>query len=180
MDKPMRLVPYLDQKKIQELNAGLGKRISDDFKKLLEPDESVLAVVTLKGAMFFGADLLRHLTIPLELDFVRLASYGAGTSSSGQVRILKDIESSPEGRHVLLLDEIVDSGRTLDFLYSRIRAQSPKSVKIAALLSKPSRREVNVGVDYVGLEVEDKFLVGYGLDLAERYRNLDGIYSMEH
>ena len=92
---------------------------------------------------------------------------------------MKDIECSPEGRHVLLLDEIVDSGRTLDFLANRIRAQQPRTVKIAALLSKPSRREIPVDVDYVGLEVEDKFLVGYGLDLAERYRNLDGIFSME-
>jgi len=180
VEKPSRLVPYLDRAKTESLNKELGRRISEDFKMLLAPDESVLAVVTLKGAMFFGADVLRHVTIPMELDFVRLTSYGAGTSTSGQVRILKDIESSPEGRHVLLLDEIVDSGRTLDFLSSRIRAQAPKSVKIAALLSKPSRREVHVAVDYVGLEVEDKFLVGYGLDLAERYRNLDGIFSMEN
>ncbi len=179
MNQPRRLVPFLDRKKIEEINAELGKKISDDFKKILEADESVLAVVTLKGAMFFGADLLRHITIPMELDFVRLTSYGAGTQTSGQVRILKDIECSPEGRHVLLLDEIVDSGRTLDFLAKRIRSQQPRTVKIAALLSKPSRREIHVAVDYVGLEVEDKFLVGYGLDLAERYRNLDGIFSME-
>lgn len=179
MSKPRRLVPFIDRPKIESLNAELGRKISSDFKKILQPDESVLAVVTLKGAMFFGADLLRHVSIPMELDFVRLTSYGAGTQSSGQVRILKDIECSPEGRHVLLLDEIVDSGRTLDFLANRIRAQQPRSVKIAALLSKPSRREIPVDVDYVGLEVEDKFLVGYGLDLAERYRNLDGIFSME-
>lgn len=179
MSAPRRLVPFLNRQKIEEINAKLGKQISDDFKKILAPDESVLAVVTLKGAMFFGADLLRHITIPMELDFVRLTSYGAGTQTSGQVRILKDIECSPEGRHVLLLDEIVDSGRTLDFLASRIRSQQPRTVKIAALLSKPSRREIQVPVDYVGLEVEDKFLVGYGLDLAERYRNLDGIFSME-
>ncbi len=179
MTTPRRLVPFLDRAKIEELNAQLGKKISADFKKVLGPDESILAVVTLKGAMFFGADLLRHVTVPMEIDFVRLTSYGVGTASSGQVRILKDIECSPEGRHVLLIDEIVDSGRTLDFLANRIRAQQPHTVKIAALLSKPSRREISVPVDYVGLEVEDKFLVGYGLDLAERYRNLDGIFALE-
>ena len=179
MPMPSRLVPFLDRAKIEKLNEALGRRISEDFRKILGPDESILVVITLKGAMFFGADLLRHITVPMEIDFVRLSSYGVGVASSGQVRILKDIECSPEGRHVLLIDEIVDSGRTLDFLASRIRSQQPRTVKIAALLSKPSRREIPVAVDYMGLEVEDKFLVGYGLDLAERYRNLDGIFALE-
>jgi hypoxanthine phosphoribosyltransferase len=141
----------------------------------LKDDEDLLVIVTLKGAAFFAADLLRHIHVPLKVDFVRLASYGIGTKTSGTVRILKDIESQPTGQHVLVLDEIVDSGRTLQFLIERLRAASPASLRVGALLSKPSRREVEVKVDYLGTEVEDKFLVGYGLDWAERYRNLKDI-----
>lgn len=170
---------YLSAKEIAELNRQLGERITADYKKILEPGEEVLVVVTLKGALFFSADLLRHIQIPTRIDFVRLASYGSGTKSSGTVRILKDLETPSVGQHVLVLDEIVDSGRTLDFLLGRIRADRPKSVRLCALLSKPSRREVQVAVDYLGREVEDKFLVGYGLDFNERYRNLADICALE-
>lgn len=138
----------------------------------MAPGEELLIVTTLKGAFFFAADLVREITVPVHLDFVRVASYGSGTKSSGTVRILKDLETSPEGKHVLIVDEIVDSGRTLQFLVNRVQADNPRTVKVCSLLSKPSRREVEIDVSYLGEEVEDKFLIGYGLDYAEKYRNL--------
>lgn len=167
-----KIIPYLSEEKIRSLNQKLGQQISNDYGKKLEPGEELFIVTTLKGALFFAADLVREITVPVHLDFVRVASYGSGTKTSGSVRILKDIETSPEGKHVLILDEIVDSGRTLQFLLNRIQAHQPKSVKICSLLSKPSRREVEVDVSYLGEEVQDKFLIGYGLDYAEKYRNL--------
>src|SRR5262245_37824069 len=123
---------YLGADKIQKINQELGQRISKDYQKILGPGEELLVVVTLKGAMIFAADLIRYISVPVVLDFVRLASYGSGTKSSGSVRFLKDLETSVQGRHVLVLDEIVDSGRTLEFLRGRILADSPKSAKIGA------------------------------------------------
>lgn len=177
--KTDKLVPFLTKKEIASLVTDLAKRISADYQKLLAPGEELIAVTTLKGAVFFASDLLRELTVPTRMDFVRVASYGAGTKSSGTVRFLMDIEQAPEGKHVLVLDEIVDSGRTLKFLFERLHSTSPKSLKICSLLSKPSRREVDVHVDYLGKEIEDKFLVGYGLDYAEKYRNLSDIFYVE-
>lgn len=171
--------PFLSASQIEVLNSRLAESISSDYKKILGPNESLLVVITLKGALLFGADLLRKLNIPVHVDFVRLASYGSGTKSSGEVRFLKDIESSPEGKHILVLDEIIDSGRTWDFLKKRIGAANPKTLKICALLSKPSRREVDVSIDYLGQEVEDKFLIGYGLDYNEDYRNLKEIFYLD-
>lgn len=171
----MALTPFISKQEISEMNVRLGKIISKDYTDILGPDESLLVVVTLKGAMIFGSDLIREISVPLELDFVRLASYGSGTKSSGAVRFLKDMESSPEGRHILVLDEIVDSGRTLAFLNDHLSAFSPKSLRLCSLLSKPSRREVEVNIDYLGREIEDKFVVGYGLDFGEKYRNLPEI-----
>lgn len=171
----MALIPFITKQEISTLNQKLGKQISQDYKSVLKPEESLLVVVTLKGAMIFGSDLIREIQVPLELDFVRLASYGSGTKSSGAVRFLKDMESSPEGRHILVVDEIVDSGRTLAFLTEHLKAFTPKSVKLCSLLSKPSRREVEVKLDYLGTEIEDKFVVGYGLDFGEKYRNLPDI-----
>jgi hypoxanthine phosphoribosyltransferase len=179
MESKAKLKEYLSSEKIQELNRKLGEQISRDYAKILGPDEEVYAVVTLKGALFFAADLLRHVTVPIKVDFVRLTSYGGGTKSSGTVRILKDIETTPTDQHILVLDEIVDTGRTLQFLCDRLNAQKPKSLKVCALLSKPSRREIEVDVDYLGTDVEDKFLVGYGLDHGERYRNLKDICYVE-
>ena len=173
-----KLRVYLSAARIEEMNAKLGAQISRDYAKSLKAGEDLLVIVTLKGASFFAADLVRHITVPLQMDFVRLASYGMGTKTSGTVRLVKDIESQPEGKHVLVLDEIVDSGRTLQFLLERLRAAHPASMKVGALLSKPSRREVEVPIDYLGTEVEDKFLVGYGLDYAERYRNLKDIHYL--
>lgn len=175
-----KLSVYLKAQEIDRLNDELAERISADYSRILGPGEEILAIVTLKGAAFFAADLLRRLSVPVRIDFVRLASYGSGTQSSGTVHIVKDVESPPTGKHVLVLDEIVDSGRTLAFLFERLRAAQPKSLKLCALLSKPSRREVSVDVHYLGTEVEDKFLVGYGLDHAERYRNLKEIFVLEN
>ncbi len=170
--------PYLDSIEIESLVEKLAKKISDDYFNVVTPLDPLLIIVTLKGAMFFAADILRHISVPVCIDFVRLASYGSQTKSSGTVRFLKDIEIHPLNRHVLVLDEIVDSGRTLDFLVKRLLADSPKTLKVCALLSKPSRREIEVKVDYLGKEVEDKFLIGYGLDYNEKFRNLKDIYYL--
>ncbi|MBM4317108.1 MAG: hypoxanthine phosphoribosyltransferase [Deltaproteobacteria bacterium] len=175
----MKVHPFINAEEIDRLNTTLAKKISSDYQNILAEKESLLVVITLKGALLFGADLIRKLTVPIHVDFVRLASYGAGIKSSGEVRFLKDIESSPEGKHILVLDEIIDSGRTWDFLRKRLGAANPKSLKICALLSKPSRREIEVTIDYLGREVEDKFLVGYGLDFNEDYRNLKEISYLE-
>ncbi len=173
------LIPYLTEEKIQQLNRAIGKKISEDYSTLLKTGEELLVVVTLKGALFFAADLLREITVPVRVDFVRLSSYGGGTKSSGTVRFLKDLEVPPGDQHVLIVDEIVDSGRTLNFLKDRISAANPRTVKICSLLSKPSRREIAVEIDYLGTEVEDRFVVGYGLDFDERYRNLKQIFELK-
>jgi hypoxanthine phosphoribosyltransferase len=164
--------PFLSETQIESLNAELAVRIAEDYKPLLLPGDTLTVIVTLKGAMLFASDLIRMLKIPILIDFVRVASYGGGTKSSGSVKLIKDIESPIQNKHVLILDEIVDSGRTLAFLLEKFKEQNPKSLKICALLNKPSRREVPVEVDYIGQDVEDKFLVGYGLDFNEKYRNL--------
>jgi len=174
-----KLKTFLSAEEIDKINTELGKKISEDYARLLKPGQELMVIVTLKGAAFFAADLMRKLTVPLQIDFVRLASYGSGTKSSGNVRILKDVETPPTGQHVLVLDEIVDSGRTLTFLTERLKASNPLSLKLCALLSKPSRREVEIDVDYIGREVEDAFLVGYGLDFSERYRNYKDISILD-
>jgi hypoxanthine phosphoribosyltransferase len=170
---------HISAAEIERMNDALGARISADYAKVLKKDEELIVIVTLKGALFFAADLMRKITVPCLIDFVRLSSYGAGTQSSGSVHMRKNLEDAITGRHVLVLDEIVDSGRTLSFLVERLQSDQPASVKLCALLSKPSRREVPVDVEYLGQEVEDKFLVGYGLDHGERYRNLKEIYSVD-
>ncbi|MBI1859978.1 MAG: hypoxanthine phosphoribosyltransferase [Deltaproteobacteria bacterium] len=171
-----KLTLFLSADEIHQLNVQLGKTITQTCQK--NGIESLLCVVTLKGAIFFAADLIRHIPIPLKIDFIRLSSYGAGTSSSGTVRVVKDLETSIEGQHVLILDEIVDSGRTIAFLIEKVSNLAPKSVRVATLLSKPSRREVPVQIDFCGKEIDDTFVVGYGLDYNERYRELKDIYSV--
>ncbi len=155
---------------------GLGQEISQD----LEGDELVVIGV-LKGAFIFMSDLLRSLTIPAKIDFVRLKSYGQDTESSGQVTITKDVESDIEirGRNVLVIEDIVDTGLTLDFLKKHLEQHRPKDVKICALIDKLERRERYVDLDYVGFEVAQGYLVGYGLDAAEEYRCLPDIYELK-
>ena len=172
---------YLSAQEIEKLkNDELAAQISRDYSALLKEGEELLVIVTLKGALFFAADFLRRVTVPMKIDFIRLTSYGAGTKSGGIVHIVKDIEGPATNQHVLVIDEIVDSGRTLTFLRDRLQSMKPLSVRFCSLLSKPSRREVEVQVHYLGREVEDKFLVGYGLDHAEHYRTLKEIFYLDN
>ena len=136
-------------------------------------------IAVLKGAFVFLSDLARALTVPCSLDFMAVSSYGKSTSSSGQVQLLKDLDSGLEGREVVIVEDIVDTGLTLAYLQDILRARSPRSLRTACLLSKPSRRQTDVKVEYVGFEIEDKFVIGYGLDFAEQYRNLPYIAVME-
>jgi hypoxanthine phosphoribosyltransferase len=147
--------------------AGLARQLRDEYS-----DRELLLVGLLKGALPFMIDLARSLSRQVEMDFMAVSSYGASTRSSGIVRIVKDLGVSLEGRHVLVVEDIVDSGRTLAYVLEMLRARQPASVRVCALLSKPSRRETNVQLDYVGFDIPDVFVVGYGLDFAERYRNL--------
>ncbi len=132
----------------------------------------LLLVGVLKGAVFFMADLMRELTVPCEIDFMAISSYGAATDSSGVVRILKDLDANISGRDVLVVEDIIDSGLTLSYLMRSLKARKPASLEICALLTKPDRREIDVPVRFVGFEIPNKFVIGYGLDFAERYRNL--------
>ena len=140
--------------------------------------EGIHLVAVLKGGFMFMADLVRAMSERVTMDFMAVSSYGKGTTSSGQVRVLKDLDSNVEGRHVILVEDIVDTGLTLHYLQDLLRARAPKTLKTACLLSKPSRRKVDVTVDYIGFTIEDHFVVGYGLDYAEKYRNLPYIATL--
>src|SRR5919106_3101157 len=145
----------------------LAQEISRDYE-----GRDLLLIGVLKGAVFFLSDLMRHLEVECEVDFMAVSSYGSSTDSSGIVRILKDLDASIEGRHVLIVEDIVDSGLTLSYLFRMLGARSPASLEVCALLTKPDRREVDMPIRYVGFEIPNKFAIGYGLDHAERYRNL--------
>ena len=145
----------------------LGAEISRDYV-----GRDLLLICVLKGAIFFLADLMRAIDLPLELDFMAISSYGAATDASGVVRILKDLDASIADRDVLIVEDIIDSGLTLSYLVRTLEARRPASLEICALLTKPSRRQMEVPVRYVGFEIPDRFVIGYGLDYAERYRNL--------
>ena len=145
----------------------LGEEISADYD-----GRDLLLVGVLMGAVFFMADLMRELTVPCEIDFMAISSYGAQTDSSGVVRILKDLDINIAGRDVLVVEDIIDSGLTLSYLMRSLKARKPASLEICALLTKPERREIEVPVKFVGFEIPNKFVIGYGLDFAERYRNL--------
>ena len=145
----------------------LAEQISSDYA-----DKDVLLIGVLKGAVFFLADLMRKMDVDCEVDFMAVSSYGSSTGSSGVVRILKDLDASIEGRHVLIVEDIVDSGLTLSYLFRMLGGRSPASLEVCALLTKPDRREVDMPIRYIGFEIPNKFAIGYGLDHAERYRNL--------
>jgi len=153
--------------RMQERVAQLGAQISRDYE-----DKNPVLVGVLVGSVVFAADLLRHITIPCFLDFMAISSYGAESRSSGVVRLTKDLDENVESRHVLIVEDIVDTGLTLNYLLESMRHRNVASVRVCAMLDKPSRRLTNVKVDYVGFEVPDEFVVGYGLDFAQRYRNL--------
>ncbi|MHB9112043.1 MAG: hypoxanthine phosphoribosyltransferase [Thermoleophilia bacterium] len=157
----------LSEKEIRARVSELAARISADYR-----DKEPLLVCVLKGAIFFMADLVRELTVPSELDFMAVSSYGSATDSSGVVRILKDLDANIEGRNVIIIEDIIDSGLTLSYLRKNLRSRNPASVEVCSLLTKPSRRKVDIACKYVGFEVPDKFVVGYGLDYMESYRNL--------
>jgi len=157
----------IDDDRLQDRIAELGSEISADYA-----GRDLLLVGVLKGAVFFMADLMRRLTMPCEIDFMAISSYGAATDSSGVVRILKDLDINIEGRNVLVVEDIIDSGLTLSYLVRSLQAREPASLDVCALLTKPQRRENDVDVRYVGFEIPNRFVVGYGLDFAERYRNL--------
>jgi hypoxanthine phosphoribosyltransferase len=157
----------IEQDRLQARIRELGEEISRDYA-----GRDLLLVGVLKGAVFFMADLMRELTVPCEIDFMAISSYGAQTDSSGVVRILKDLDTNIAGRDVLVVEDIIDSGLTLSYLMRSLKARKPGSLEVCALMTKPERREIEVPVRYVGFEIPNKFVIGYGLDFAERYRNL--------
>lgn len=166
---------YLSRHEIEATIQQVADRINQDYA-----GEQVVLVGVLKGAFVFMADLARHLTIDFDVEFVRLSSYGKARESSGTVTILKDISADIRGKHVLIVEEIIDSGRTLRFLFERLKSSGPKSVEIVTLLDKESKRVVDVPVKYVGRKIDDQFLIGYGLDLEEKCRNLPDIYYLKY
>src|SRR5581483_9689589 len=157
----------ITEARLHERIAELGEQITNDYR-----GKRLLLLGVLKGAVLFLVDLARQIRLPLEIDFMATSSYGASTRSSGIVRILKDLESSVEGQHILVVEDIVDSGLTLDYLLRSLEARGPASIKVCGLLIKDRARDLTVPVDYAGFVIPDRFVVGYGLDFAERYRNL--------
>ena len=165
----------LSADRIQERIRELGREIEADYPAA----DEIHLVGVLKGGFMFMADLVRAMSARVTLDFIAVSSYQRGTRSSGEVRLLKDLDSGLEGRHVIIVEDIVDTGLTLTYLQDILRARAPRTLKTACLLSKPSRRQVEVKVEYVGFTIEDHFVVGYGLDYAEKYRSLGHIAVLE-
>ncbi|HEY8349249.1 MAG TPA: hypoxanthine phosphoribosyltransferase [Clostridia bacterium] len=165
------LVP---REQIREMVKRLGRRISEDYE-----GKDLVLVGVLKGGFIFLADLMREITIPVDMDFIAVSSYGAATKSSGVVRIIKDIDLDIVGKHVLIVEDLVDTGLTLRHLKDLFNTRGPKSVKICTAFDKPSRRKVEIEVEYNGIEVPDKFIVGYGLDYAGKYRNLPDVCTLK-
>jgi hypoxanthine phosphoribosyltransferase len=159
----------LSQAQIQKRVAEMAQEIRRDF-----PDD-LHVIAVLKGAFIFLSDLIRYVPGHVSLDFMAVSSYAKGTTTSGEVRLLKDLDTSLDGRNVIIVEDIVDTGLTLTYLQDILRARNPRSLRTACLLSKPSRRQVDVKVEYIGFTIEDRFVVGYGLDYAEKYRNLPHI-----
>ena len=152
----------------------LGRQISEDYA-----GQDLLLIGVLKGAIFFLSDLMREIDIPVEVDFMAISSYGSQTDSSGVVRILKDLDMPIEDRHVLIVEDIVDSGLTLQYLMRNLGARNPRSLEVCALLTKPDRRKADVPTRYVGFEIPDRFAIGYGLDHGERHRNLPYVAALK-
>jgi len=164
------LVPAED---LQRRVVELGEQISAEYE-----GRDLVMVGVLKGAVIFLADLMRHITVPSEIDFMALSSYGSQTDSSGVVRILKDLDAPIEGRHVLIVEDIIDSGLTLQYLMRNLNARNPASLHACALLTKPERLRVDLSPRYVGFEIPNRFAIGYGLDHAQKYRNLDFVAAL--
>jgi hypoxanthine phosphoribosyltransferase len=162
----------------QDAIAGRVAAVARDIRRDAGPETPVHLVAVLKGAFMFLGDLMRAMDGPVTCDFIALSSYGAGATSSGEVRLLKDLDTGLEGRDVVIVEDIVDTGLTLSYLQDILRARAPKSLRTACLLSKPSRRQVDVPVEYIGFSIEDRFVVGYGLDFQERHRHLPHIAAI--
>jgi hypoxanthine phosphoribosyltransferase len=158
----------LSAEQVQARIAALAREIADAYPK----DEGLHLVAILKGAFLFLGDLIRAMDRHVTIDFMAVSSYAKGTTSSGEVRMIKDLDSGLDGRNVIIVEDIVDTGLTLSYLQEILRARNPKTLRTACLLSKPSRRKIDVKVEYIGFTIEDRFVVGYGLDYAEKYRNL--------
>lgn len=161
------------EEQLQRRVSELAAEVSRDYQ-----GRELLLVAILKGAVPFLADLMRQLELPCELDFMAVSSYGSSTDSSGVVRILKDLDRPIDGREVLIVEDIIDSGLTLNYLLRSLRARNPASLEVCALLTKPERRRVDLPIRYVGFEIPNRFAVGYGLDLEERYRNLSHVAAL--
>jgi len=159
---------------LQRRVAELGAEVSRDYA-----GRDLFMMGVLKGAVFFVADLMRNIEVPCEVDFMAVSSYGSMTDSSGVVRIQKDLDSSIEGKDVLIVEDIVDSGLTLNYLLRNLRARSPRSLEVCALLVKPGRRKIELPIRYVGFEIPNRFVVGYGLDLDQRFRNLSYVAALD-
>lgn len=164
----------LDEQSVQKRIKELAEQINKDYE-----GKSVHLVCILKGSVFFTCELAKYITVPVTMDFMSVSSYGNGSVSTGRVKILKDTDEPIEGRDIIVVEDIVDSGNTLSFLLKIMKARKPASIKLITLLDKPDRREVPVHVDYTGFEIPDKFVVGYGLDYAQKYRNLPYIGEVE-
>jgi len=156
-----------DETQLNEACVRLGSQITADYQ-----DKELIVVGILKGAQVFMSDLIRKIDLPVQLDYMSVSSYGLSTESSGVVRILKDLDISIEGKHVLIVEDIVDSGLTLHYLTENLKSRLPASIRLCTLLDKPERREVEVNVEWVGFAIPDEFVVGYGIDYAQRYRHL--------
>ena len=164
----------ISEKDVAEKIAQMGAQISKDYE-----GESVYLLCILKGGVFFTTELAKHITVPVTLDFMSVSSYGGETTSSGIVRIVKDLDTPIEGKNVLIAEDIIDTGRTLAYLMEHLKQRKPKSLKLCTLLDKPDRRVSDVKVDYTGFEIPDEFVVGYGLDYDQRYRNLPYVGVIE-
>jgi hypoxanthine phosphoribosyltransferase len=174
MPAPETATVLLTAAQIQARVQAMAVEIRRDYG----PTDELHLVAVLKGAFMFLSDLARAMVGPVSLDFIAVSSYAKGTTSSGEVRLLKDLDTGLQGRHVIIVEDIVDTGLTLAYLQEILRARDPQSLRTACLLSKPSRRRIDVTVDYVGFTIEDRFVVGYGLDLGEQYRNLREIVAL--
>jgi hypoxanthine phosphoribosyltransferase len=168
-----KLVPVLTKDEIEHVVAGLAQRISSDYQ-----NRELVLIAVLKGAFIFLSDLIRQLTIPVKVDFIRIASYFSNTSSTGEIQLTKEIEIDIKGKDVLIVEDIIDSGLTVDYILDYLKSFKPKTVKVCTLLDKTERREKDIKIDYAGHAVGKGFLVGYGLDYAEDYRHLPEVYNL--
>lgn len=173
MEKDIEKI-LISEEEIKKIVSDLGARISNDYK-----DKNLLMVSVLKGSVVFMADLMRAVTIPCRIDFMSVSSYGSGAKTSGVVKIIKDLDLNLEGYDLLVVEDILDSGKTLDYLLKVLKQRNPASIKICTFLDKPERRQVDLYADYSGTTVPDEFVVGYGLDYDEKYRNLPYVGALK-